>query len=207
MTLFISFEGGEGCGKTTQSKLLAEFLTKNNLPNILTRAPGGVLEAELIRKVIFDENGANWCPMTELLLQNAARFEQTVKVIQPAINENKIVITDRYLDSTIVYQGMVQNLGVDIVTKLHTMILGDFLPKITFLLDIEPSMGLTRAQARSDNNRYDNMDLEFHNKIRASFLEVALLHHSRIIVLDGGLPKEILHDKIVKHVNNLLRLF
>lgn len=183
---FITFEGPEGSGKTTIVKLINDYLIKTGRETVVTREPGGtgVTFSEDIRKLIM--NSSNIHIMTELLLFEASRKEHIDKVIKPSTENGKIVICDRYMDSSTVYQGIVQGLGKEKVKQLNEITVGKWVPGITFILDVCPEIGLKRI---SDNdreiNRFDSKGLKFHNEIRQAYLEIAK-EEERFILIDAS---------------------
>jgi len=195
--LFITFEGGEGSGKSTQSRLLAESLTEEGLPVVHTREPGGTPGAEQIRELLVKGEAARWDAVTEMLLHMAARRDHVQKMIRPLLEEGKIVICDRFIDSTIAYQGYGLGLGRDYIMMLTRLTIGSLSPDITFLLDIDPHTGLKRANSRKDgNNRYENMDIAFHTRLREGFLTQATTQAGRYHLLDAKQPIETLQTVI-----------
>lgn len=198
---FISFEGGEGSGKSTQLCLLASAFEKSGLPFLSTREPGGSDGAEKIRSLLVSGEVDSWDPLTETILFNAARADHINKLIKPAIVQGKTVICDRFLDSTIVYQGIGKGLGTDYIKNLHNMLFGNFMPDLTIILDIKPEDGLARAEKRSDNeNRFEKLNIEFHKKIRAGFLKIAEMEEGRCVVLDANQDADKLHKQIIETI-------
>ena len=177
---FITFEGGEGTGKSTQCRLLADVLTKSGKACLLTREPGGSPGAEEIRNLVVNGQTARWDAMTEMLLFMAARRDHLLKQIWPAINDGKIVICDRFLDSTLAYQGYGYGKNPEAIHNINTvyqMIAGDFKPDLTFILDIDPAEGIRRSRDRSGHaqseQRFESMDLSFHYNLRQAFHEIS----------------------------------
>ena len=162
--LFISFEGPEASGKSTQIKHLKKFLKNKNIPFIITREPGGTPVSEKLRKIILDKKRLI-STTEEILLLMSSRLNHINRVIKPALNNGKIVITDRFADSTFVYQGFVNNLGLKKAIKLHKQLLYNFLPDKTFLFLTSPQEILKRIKSRKKLNKYDIDDLKFHKKI------------------------------------------
>jgi len=202
---FISFEGGEGSGKSTQLRLLASAFERTGLPFVSTREPGGTPSAERIRGLLVSGEGDAWGALSETLLFQAARAEHIEKLIKPSLEAGKTVICDRFLDSTIVYQGIGKGLGVEYIKNLHCMVFGNFMPSLTILLDIAPEEGLKRAGARNGNeNRFEGLDISFHQKIRAGFLEIAKNEQHRCVVLDSLQSVEILHQQIIAKIRECL---
>ncbi len=198
---FISFEGGEGAGKSTQIKLLYQSLIANGLKTIHTREPGGSENAERIRELIVKGNH-KYSPTTELLLHMSARSDHIDKIIRPALNEGKNVLCDRFIDSTVAYQGFGLELGEQLVLKLHETLFGKFYPNLTFFLDIDIETGLKRAHARNSNeNRYENMDLEFHKKLNKAFYFLSEEHKDRFVRIEANSTIEKIHQQIIKITN------
>ncbi|MFI4983963.1 MAG: dTMP kinase [Rickettsiales bacterium] len=185
--MFISFEGGEGSGKSTQAKMLAEFFRAQGKDVILTREPGGTEIAEEIRTVILSKAQIN-DPLTEMLLLSAARRDHVENLIKPALALGKVVISDRFVDSSVVYQSYVKELDIVVLNKLINISIGDFAPDITFLIDVAVEIGLARiaSNRRQDTNHYDNQNLEFHQKVREGFLDLAHKNIERMMIIDGG---------------------
>ena len=197
---FITFEGCEGSGKSTQAKLLKEHLERLGHKVILTREPGGTELAEEIRKVILSGNKIE-DTLTEFLLISAARRDHVLNKIKPALAEGSFVICDRFFDSSLAYQGFARGLDLELMQSIKTLTIDGFQPDITFLIDIEPSLALERIQKfRSDNNHYDAMGINFHNSVRNGFLELAEQNPNRICVIDGNKSQEEVFETII---NNL----
>lgn len=196
---FITFEGGEGGGKSTQSGLLAEMLRKQNIDCIQTREPGGTEGAEAIRNLLVTGETNRWDPMTELLLHFAARRDHVEKKIKPALMEGKWVICDRFIDSSLAYQGYGHGSGVDFVEMMHRLVIGNLMPDLTFILDIPPGIGIGRTSERKgDENRYERMVGSFHERVRLGFLAVAAKYPERCVVLDASSPIDAIHGQIMK---------
>ncbi|MEI6793583.1 MAG: dTMP kinase, partial [Actinomycetes bacterium] len=168
--LFIAFEGGEGAGKSTQSALLADHLRERGRDVTLTREPGGAPASEAIRGVLLDRAFEGMSPRAEALLFAAARAEHVHRTIRPALDSGTDVITDRYIDSSIAYQGVSRALGVDVVEELSLWATEDLLPDLTVLLDVNPHLGLTRT---GEPDRMESEPLEFHLRVRQGFLNLA----------------------------------
>jgi dTMP kinase len=198
--MFITFEGIEGSGKSTQSKKLYEFLCSKNLQVILTREPGGSLAGEKIRAILLDEEIEKLDAKTELLLNFAARIEHVEKVIKPALSEGKIVICDRFFDSSFAYQGAAFGLDFAEIEQIKNFAIGDFAPQITFLIDAKVETTFARIAMRSDNNRYEKLGLDFHQKVRTGFLQLAQ-KNSRIKIINGENSVEEIFQLILKTLN------
>lgn len=199
----ISFEGGEGSGKSTQAKLLAEYLNKGNVPSLLTREPGGTDTAEKIRNILVTGNIENIDKVSEILLHYAARNEHFKKKIWPAMNEGKIVVTDRFFDSTFAYQGYGYRIDLKLIQKVHDIIMGDFKPDLTFLFDIDVVKGLERSEQRlaaqnSNETRYEGLPLDFHTRLRNGFLALAKAEPKRFVVINAEDSIENLHNKVIE---------
>ena len=186
--LFITFEGGEGCGKTTQIQKLADRI-KNLISTafVVTREPGGVPAAELIRGLLVNGDAETWRPATEGLLMSAARHEHVEQIIRPALAQNKLVISDRFVDSTMVYQGIVGGVSADDIAAMNKIACGEIYPDVTIILDIDSQIGLARATSRGDGeDRFEAKGQAFHEKVRAGFLEIAANAPSRCVVINAN---------------------
>ena len=198
---FITFEGGEGSGKSTQVKLLEQAFIKAGLNYVLTREPGGVPGAEDIRKLLVTGKPDMWNPMSETLLFYAARSEHVSRLIQPALADGRVVLCDRFADSTMVYQGIGKGLSSEYILALHHLTLGNFAPNLTFILDIDPTEGLRRAgQRHGDETRFERMDMEFHQQVRAGFLAIAAREPERCVVLNATAATDSLHGQILDSI-------
>lgn len=198
--LFITFEGGEGAGKSTQCRLLAEALTAQGRTCLLTREPGGSPGAEQIRSLLVQGDKDRWDTMTEMLLFMAARRNHLTQTIWPALQAGKVVICDRFLDSTVAYQGYGYGKNqktIDDIYRVYHLIAGDFKPDLTFILDLDPADGIRRSLSRTGNTeqRFESMDLTFHQNLRTGFLELAK-NNDRYYVIDALQSIDIIHRKI-----------
>ncbi|MBP56240.1 MAG: dTMP kinase [Rhodobiaceae bacterium] len=203
--LFITFEGGDGSGKSTQVNLLKDYLDNLNFETIKTREPGGTPSAEILRDLLTTGEVERWNPMSEALLMWASRYEHLTQVIEPALNSGKNVICDRFYDSTYAYQGVAHNLGIDKMEELKKIIIGDIEPDVTFILDIDPKVGLKRSLDRSNKeNRFESYNIDFHNKIRSGFLEIAKKNKERCVVVDASLNEQEINNLIITVINNLI---
>ena len=203
--LFITFEGGEGSGKSTQVGLLKDYLDSQSLNTIITREPGGTPSAKILRDLLTRGKVDKWTAMSEALLMWAARYEHIVDVIDPALKAGKNVICDRFYDSTYAYQGIAHNLGIDKMEKLKELIIGDIEPDLTFILDIDPKIGLKRSLERSNlENRFESYDIDFHNKIRNAFLNISKQNKDRCIVIDASISKQEINKIIISEINQLI---
>lgn len=197
--IFISFEGGEGCGKSTQIELLAERLKAEGVIVHQTREPGGTKLGEAIRNLLQHEYaGEGMCPEAELLLFTAARSQITRELIRPALERGEIVLCDRFMDSTTVYQGVARAIDPAQVETINRFATGGLKPDLTILLDLTPEVGMQRVHARSDGqlDRMEQEDLSFFNEVRRGYLELADADPDRFLVLDASRPIETLQTEI-----------
>lgn len=201
--LFITFEGIEGSGKSTQVQLLTQYLNNHHLPYICTREPGGTPIAEAIRRILLDPLCAEMLPETELLLYNASRAQHTGELILPALQAGKIVISDRYYDSTYAYQGAARSLDYAVIDSLTAFATFNTEPDLTILLDLPAEAGLSRIDNR-DLDRLELEDLSFHRKVREQFLFIAKKHPSRYVVIDAQKAPEEINRSIINRIQVLL---
>jgi len=199
---FISFEGGEGSGKSTQIKLLAEALEKSGRQVVVTREPGGSPGAEEIRKLLVTGEPGRWDDISETLLFFAARRNHLVTKIWPAVQKGQVVLTDRFADSTMAYQGYGYGDNPKqqaLIRQLYQTVAGDFKPDITFLLDIPVEVGLKRS-CRADNKeqRFEKQALQFHQNLREAYLNMAHAEPNRFVVLDAQQSIMTLHAQIMQ---------
>ncbi len=183
---FISFEGGEGAGKTTQIKALAEFLRAQGREVVLTREPGGSAAAEQIRKLLVQGEPGSLLPQSEALLLYAARFDHVERLIKPALAAGKIILSDRFADSSFAYQGYGHGLPLSWLEQLHKMVLADFKPHLTLVLDIAAKAGLARDFGQKGaETRFEQMSVDFHERLRQGFLALAKAEPQRCHVIDA----------------------
>lgn len=201
--LFISFEGGDGAGKSTQARLLAESLSAAGHKVVLTREPGGTEIAEEIRDIVLNPVHEGLDDRTEALLFAASRAEHVAKKIRPALAAGEIVISDRFVDSSIAYQGIGRGLGVEQVSDLNAWATDNLWPDITILLDVEPTAGLDRVE---NPNRLEAAGTELHLDVRAAFLELAARSPERFVVLSASKEISVLAAEILNAVNAKLGL-
>jgi dTMP kinase len=198
---FIVFEGGEGAGKSTQSSALADYLRARGHGVVCTREPGGTPAAEAIRAVLLDPANAGLDDRAEALLFAAARGDHAARVIRPALERGEIVISDRYLDSSVAYQGVARGLGADRVAELSLWATGGLVPDLTIVLDVDPALGLARVVGP---DRLESEPLEWHARVRQAFLDIAATSPDRYLVLDGSRPAEDLAVEIAVAASALL---
>jgi len=193
---FITFEGGEGSGKSTQIKILKNKLSKKHKV-IVTREPGGTIEAELIRKLLVKGKSNKWSGTTEVLLNFTARKDHVDKIIIPSLKNGKWVLCDRFSDSTLAYQGYGRNVSENLIRNLNRSLINNLKPSLTILLDIDPNVGLGRSKRRNNNElRYENMPLSYHKKIRNAYLDIAKKNKKRIKIIDASLDKDSISEII-----------
>jgi dTMP kinase len=198
---FIAFEGGEGAGKSTQEGRLAEALVARGRRVVRTREPGGTPAAELIRAVLLDPEHTGLDPRAEALLFAAARGEHVARVVRPALDRGDVVICDRYLDSSVAYQGYGRGLGPERVRELSLWATGGLVPDLTIVLDIDPAIGLSRL---GSPDRLEAEPPEYHRAVRAGFLAIADQDPDRYVVLDATRPADDLASAILERVLDAL---
>lgn len=206
--LFITLEGGEGAGKSTQIQMLKSALEKMGYSLLLTREPGGSKGGELIRPLLVSGE-ADWDAVSETLLFSAARRDHLTHKVWPALKEGKIVLSDRFADSTLAYQGYGRGDNPEIqqiVKRLYKIVAGDFEPDLTIILDIDPKIGLKRSCDRAGNTekRFENMDFSFHKNLRNGFLKIASDNPKRYHVVDANRTAEEVHADIMKIIKEKL---
>jgi dTMP kinase len=205
LSLFITFEGIEGCGKTTQIGLLTSFLKSLQRPFLLTREPGGTEVGDQIRQILLSSKNVGIEPLAELYLYAAARAQHLRQVISPALREGKVVICDRFADATLAYQGYGRGVDRAWIEEIHARTMGDIKPDLTFLLDLPVEEGLRRALKRMEKDpvkedRFEKEALDFHRRVREGYLVLARNEPQRIIVLDGMKEENTLHREILTHL-------
>ncbi|AMW35198.1 dTMP kinase [Haematospirillum jordaniae] len=204
---FITFEGGEGSGKSTQIRLLADFLRQKGIGVAMTREPGGAPGAEEIRALLVRGEASRWDPVSEALLLYAARRNHVLQTIRPALMAGQWVLCDRFNDSTLAYQGVGHGLDPAFLDTLFQVSAEDTRPDLTFLLDIDPCVGLSRAERRGDaDNRFESMHLSFHVRLREGFLSLAAKDQKRFRIIDAARSVDQVHQDIIKALGGLLTL-
>ncbi len=205
--MFITFEGGEGSGKTTCIKRIVEILEKEGNRVVLTREPGGTPISEEIRNVILDKKNTDMDPRTEALLYAAARRQHIVQKILPSLKEGKIVISDRFLDSSLAYQGGARGLGIEEIYRVNQYATEGLEPDITFFFDIDPEEGLRRiaSNAGREVNRLDVEKLAFHQTVRGAFQELAKRFPKRFVVIDAAQKPDDVFNAVLKEIHQRIR--
>jgi len=195
---FITFEGGEGAGKTTQAKMLVEALEGAGMETLMTREPGGTFGAEAIRDLVLEGTSDRWSGMTELLLMYAARLDHVEKLIKPALERGVWVISDRFSDSSLAYQGYARGLGPDKVKALHAAVMDEFEPDLTILFDIDPILAQKRVETRGEDlSRFDAESIAFHNTLREAFLNIAKDNPKRVFTVDAAASRDGVQTRIL----------
>jgi dTMP kinase len=198
---FITFEGGEGSGKSTQAQEIHYFLKQRGIKSLVTREPGGSPGAELIRNLLVHGEVERWDAITEALLLNAARRDHLVSVIWPELEQGIWVICDRFADSSIAYQGFGHGLPLQALEALYTLIAGTFKPDLTFIFDLDVKLGLARAKMRQGSgDRYERMDIEFHERLRAGYQMLALKDPFRYVSIDASFSPAIVTQAVLNHL-------
>lgn len=211
---FITLEGGDGAGKTTVIGRVREYLQLQKRPYLVTREPGGIEIAEKIRSIILNPAHTAMDARTEALLYAAARSQHLAEVVEPALRQGRIVLCDRFVDSSLVYQGNARGLGVKAVRSINKFATGGLAPDLTLYLDVDPEVGLSRISANQDRevNRLDMESLAFHRKVREGYLAIADEEPQRVVVLDANRPLEsveqdvlqVLKERILKDIGDNL---
>ncbi|MBF0119911.1 MAG: dTMP kinase [Desulfobacterales bacterium] len=205
--MFITFEGIEGSGKTTQIKYINDFLKSKGYDVILTREPGGTEIGKKIRSILLNPLNKNINSLTELLLYLADRVQHIKEIIEPALNSGKIVLCDRYMDASVVYQGFARGLGIDFIYQLHNILIPDIKPNLTFLLDLDPNIGLFRARKQIINGdrpskeiRFEEESILFHKKVREGYLKIAGIDPCRFRIIDASLDENQIKNTISNYL-------
>jgi dTMP kinase len=200
---FVSFEGIEGCGKTTQIALLSDVLTSRKTPHSVTREPGGTAVGEGIRKILLHSETIHLTAAAELLLFYASRSQNILEKIEPSLAKGEVVICDRFYHASMAYQGYGRGIPIEFIEKLTDLVCGQQRPEITILLDIEPEIGLARARARNskraeDEGRFEMEEIPFYTRIRNGYLELARRERNRIHVVAANRSIEAVHQDVLK---------
>lgn len=201
---FISIEGGEGAGKSTQVGLLVAALDRAGVPARSTREPGGSPGGEAIRRLLLEGEGERWDAISEALLLVAARRDHVARVIAPALAQGVWVVSDRFADSTMAYQGYGRGVALADLTALHRFALGNVAPDLTVILDLPVEIGLARAAARSAADRFERLDLGFHERLREGFRQIAADNPTRCVLIDASADPTTVHRAVVAAVEQRL---
>lgn len=205
--LFITFEGGEGAGKSTQVRRLAAALEAQGRQVLQTREPGGSKGAEQIRTLLVTGASDRWSGMTEALLNFAARSDHLARIIRPALQRGDIVLCDRFADSTMAYQGYAQGVGAAAISALTDIVVEDTRPDLTLIMDLPVEAGLARAAARGEGeDRYEKMGQAFHETLRAAFLDIAARAPKRCVVIDATGSEEAIAEQIMAAIKARFQL-
>ena len=196
---FITFEGIEGAGKTTTINMISTFLQENSLDCIVTREPGGTVIGEKIRDILLD-NKSKLDDKSELLLMFAARNQHINEVIKPALKDNKWVICDRYIDASLAYQGYGRGIELNIISNLINTYAEDVMPDITFLLDIDVTSAFLRFEKNREKDRFENLNIDFFEKVRLGYIDIANKNPKRIKVIDAKKNSESIANEIIGEI-------
>lgn len=202
--IFITLEGGDGSGKSTQIHLLKDYLIEKGYEVVLTREPGGTVISEAIRGIILNKEFMEMSDMTEALLYAAARAQHVHEFIRPHLQQGKIVICDRYVDSSIVYQGFARGLGQEQIQNINDHATGGLTPNLTILLDLDAAHGISRKKNQQDLDRLELQKLDFHQKVAVGFHKLADQNQDRFLVIDAMQEIESIHQQVTKRVMELI---
>ena len=202
--LFITMEGTDGAGKTTQINRLAQYFEDKGYKVICTREPGGTPISEKIREIIIDKNNTEMTDMTEALLYAAARAQHVEEVILPALKEGDIVLSDRFVDSSVVYQGFARSIGERLIKNINKYAVGDLEPDITFFLKLKPEDGLARKREQAELDRLEAEKFSFHQRVYDGYVRLSKRCKNRIQVINALKSVDEIHDEIVKGIENLM---
>lgn len=202
--IFITMEGPDGSGKSTQIALLKEYLESEGYNVLITREPGGTIISEAIRGIILNKDYTEMSPVTEMLLYASARAQLIAEVVGPELDKGNAVISDRFVDSSLVYQGMARGLGVDAVYEVNKQAIGKYMPDVTFLLDLPAEVGISRKKDQKELDRMELESLEFHKKVAEGYRELAVRFPERIETVDATKPIEEISSLIKDRVRGIL---
>lgn len=211
MPSFITFEGVEGCGKTTQIQLLSDHLAAKGLDVVVTREPGGTAISDQIRKILLDSQNRKMVPECELLLYYASRAQHVQEKILPALQAGSVVLCDRFVDATVAYQSYGRGIDISVLEALNSFVLKKFSPTLTLIFDLPVEIGLDRArkraQALTQNEREDRLEnevIEFHQKVRAGYLQIAKTEPERVRVIDASGDVVSIHEQVIKLIEEIV---
>ncbi len=203
--MFITLEGGEGAGKSTQARLIIRELKRRRIPCLLTQEPGGTAIGRKIRKLLLDRTNTILDPRAELLLYQADRAQHVAEKIRPALAAGYVVVSDRFFDSSVIYQGHCRGLGVDTIHSLSLFATDKLIPNVTFFLDLDPQVGLERIRRRRTLDRLEREKIRFHREVRKGFLSLVRRSRSRIVIVDAAEPTAIVNRTILAILEKRLR--
>jgi dTMP kinase len=208
---FVTFEGVDGCGKTTQAALAGKFLASLGIPHLMTSEPGGTALGAIVRRLILHEKSLELCPETELLLFAAARFQHVNRVVAPALSDGKWVLCDRFGDATVAYQGYGRGLDLTWINQLNHFSVGDCLPERTFLFDLPVEIGLSRARRQTEadtgqagGDLMEAQNVSFHHRVREGYLSLARRFPQRFLIIDAKRSVEAIHADVCRHLKTLM---
>ena len=204
MGLFISVEGPDGAGKTTQIEKLRGYLSRKGYDIIICREPGGTIISESIRHIILNKDFTMMGNMTELLLYAAARAQLVEEVIRPALKEGKVVICDRFVESSAVYQGIAREMGVDLVYEVNKFAIGETMPDLTILIDLDAEKGIARKKQQTELDRMEREKIDFHQKVVEGYRSLAEADPKRIKKINGDAPIDEIHKKIIAEIEKII---
>ena len=202
--IFITMEGPDGSGKSTQIALLREYLEKEGYQVLITREPGGNTISEAIREVILNKDFTEMSSITEMLLYAAARAQLIDQIVGPALESGQAVISDRFVDSSLVYQGIARGIGVEKVYEVNKLAIGKYMPDVTFLLDLPAEVGISRKKDQKELDRMELESLEFHKNVAQGYRDMASRFPERIRTIDATLPVEEISGLIIGAVRDIL---
>ena len=204
---FVTIEGGEGAGKSTQLGLLVAALGRARIPARATREPGGSPGGEAIRRLLLEGDGERWDALSEAFLLLAARRDHVTRLIAPSLAQGIWVVSDRFADSTLAYQGYGGGVALEDLAKLHRLALGSFVPDLTVILDLPAEIGLARAAARASvDDRFERLDRAFHERLRQGFRQIAAENGARCVLIDGSSDPQTVHRAVLDAVEGRLRV-
>lgn len=204
MGLFITMEGPDGSGKSTQIGLLRDYLSERGYDIIVCREPGGTKISEAVRQVILNKDFTEMGNMTELLLYASARAQLVEEIIRPALKEGKVVICDRFVESSAVYQGIARGMGIELVYEVNKFAIGDTMPDLTIMLDLDAKTGISRKKKQAELDRMEREAMDFHVKVVEGYRQLAKMHPERIYTVDGNLSIEDIHRKIIAEIDKII---
>ena len=197
---FITFEGCDGCGKSTQLKMFTDYLTEEKVPHIFTREPGGGKISEAIREILLSGKNSEMTDECEALLYAAARVQHLNDRVDPALKKGELVICDRYVDSSLAYQAYGRGLGVDFITKINAYALENYLPDVTVFIDLSPEEAFKRKHGADEDDRLEQAGMEFHNRVYEGYRTLAEENPERFFCVDGRMSPQAIFETIVKEL-------